>query len=79
MPSGTNYSGSGIGHELISKRKKHGKNLEPTWDNTSKLLIQAQELPSSNARSNSSLLRPRLSTASGTSCWGPQPTVLGSW
>ena len=27
MPSGTNHSGSGIGHELICKRKKHGKKL----------------------------------------------------
>ena len=71
MPSGTNQSGSGIGHELIRNRKKYGKNLEPTWNNTSKFLIRAQELPSSNARSNSSLLRPRLWTASGTSCWGP--------
>ena len=69
MPSGTNHSGSGIGHELICKRNKHGKNLEPTWNNTSKFLIRAQELPSSNARSNSSLLRPRLWTASGISCW----------
>ena len=69
MPSGTNHSGSGIGHELICKRKKHGKNLEPTWNNTSKFLIQAQDLPSSNARSNSSLLRPLLWTASRASCW----------
>ena len=69
MPSGTKYCGSGIGHELICKRKKHGKNLEPTWNNTSKFLIRAQELPSSNARSNSSRLRPRLWRASGTSCW----------
>ena len=71
MPSGKNHSGSGIGQELICKRRKHGKNLEPTWNNTSKFLIQAQELPSSNARSNSSLLRRRLWLASGTSCWGP--------
>ena len=69
MPSGTNHSGSGIGHELICKRKKHGKNLEPTWNNTSKFLIRAQELPWSNARSNSSLLQLRLLTASVTSCW----------
>ena len=80
MPSGNNHSGSGIGHELICKRKKHGKNLEPTWNNTSKFLNQAQELPSSNARSKSSLLRPRLWTASGTSCWdlptnGTRPLV----
>ena len=70
MPSGTNHSGSGIGHELICKRKKHGKNLEPAWNNTNKFFIRAQELPSSNARYNSSLFRPRLWTASGTSCWG---------
>ena len=69
MPSGTNHSGSGIGHELICKRKKHGKNLEPTWSNTSKFLIRAQELPSPNAPSNSSLRRPWLWTASGTLCW----------
>ena len=79
MPSGTNHSGSGIGHKLICNRKKHGKNLEPTWNNTSKFLIRAQELPSSNAHSNSSLLRHRLWTASGTSCWDSQPTVPGSW
>ena len=71
MPSGTNQSGSGIRHELICKRKKHGTNLEPTWNNTTKFFIWAQELPSSIARSNSSLLRPRLWTASGTSCWDP--------
>ena len=56
MPRGTNQSGSGIGHELICNRKKYGKNLEPTWNNTSNFLIRAQELTSSNARSNSSLL-----------------------
>ena len=67
MPIGANQSGSGIGHELICKRKKHGRNLEPTWNNTSKFLTRAQEVPSSNADSNSSLLRPRLCTASGTS------------
>ena len=54
------------------QKKKHGKNLEPTWNNTSKFLIRAQELPSSNAHSNSSLLRLRLWTASGTSCWAPR-------
>ena len=53
------------------QRRKYGKNLEPTWNNTSKFFIWAQKLPSSNARSNSSLLQPRLWTASGTSCWGP--------
>ena len=78
MTSGRNHSGSGIGHELICK-KKYGKNLEPTWNNTSKFLIRAQEIPSSNARSNSSLLGPRLWAASTTSCWGPQPTLPGSW
>ena len=71
MTSGTNHSGSGINHKLICKRNKDGKNLEPTWNNTSKFLIRAQQLPSSNARCNRSLLRPRLWTASGTSCWGP--------
>ena len=69
MPSGTNHSGSGIGHELICKTRENGKNLESTWNNTSKFLIREQELPSSNARSNGSLLQPRQWTASGTSCW----------
>ena len=48
-----------------------GKYLEPTWNNTSKFIIGAQVLPTSNACFNSSLLQPRLWTASGTSCWAP--------
>ena len=53
------------------QRKKGGKNLEPTSNKTSRFLIWAQVLPWSNACCNSSLLRPRLWTTSGTSCWGP--------
>ena len=53
------------------QRNKCGINLEPTWNNNSKFLIWALVLPSWNACSNCYLLRPRLWTAPGTSCWGP--------
>ena len=61
------------------KGTKCGKNLESTWNNTINFLIWTQILASSDACSNNSRLRHRLWTASRTSCWGPQPTVPGSW
>ena len=39
MTSGKDHSGSGIGPTLIYNTNKNGKNLEPTWNNTSKFLI----------------------------------------
>ena len=54
-----------------SKRHKYGKNLESTWNSTSKFLMWTQIVPSSNPRSRNSPLWPRLWTASGTPCRGP--------
>ena len=71
MTRGMDHSGSGIGHKLVCNTNKMVK----TWSQLRTILVnssfEAQELPSSNARSSSSLLRFRLWTASGTSCWGP--------
>ena len=60
-----------------------GKNLVKFWSQHGTILVRGnywtQILPSWNACSNNFRLRPQRWTASGTSCWGPQSTVPGSW
>ena len=69
---------AGFDDELILRAKMRW-NLEPMWNNTSKLLIRTWLLPSSKACSNSSQLRLRLWTTSETSEWSPQLAITGIW
>ena len=63
----------------INPKGKNEVNLEPMRNNTTKFLIRTWLLPSSRACSNSSQLRLRLWTTSGTSDWSQQLAIPGVW
>ena len=79
MPSGTHQSGSGIGHELICKRK----NMVKTWSRLGTILVNSSFEHKNYHHQMPALIAPCF----GLDCGQPQghhagtsqPTVPGSW